>query len=75
MVAELMPVVPPMPEARGRIRRILLATDLSSASDAATAQAMDLARSLAAELVVVSVIDPAADPVTGLRATRIDRLR
>lgn len=75
MVAELMPAVAPTPEARGSIRRILLATDLSTASDAATVQAMDLARSLSAELVVVSVIDPAADPVTGLRATRIDRLR
>lgn len=75
MVAELMPDVAPTPAPRGSIRRILLATDLSVASDAASTQALDLARSLGAELVVVSVIDPATDPVTGLRGTRIDRLR
>jgi nucleotide-binding universal stress UspA family protein len=75
MVAERMPDVAPAVEPRGTIRRILLATDLSGASDAASVQALDLARALAAELVVVSVIDPATDPVTGLRGTRIDRLR
>jgi len=75
MVAERMPAVAPAVAPRGAIRRILLATDLSVASDAASVQALDLARSLSAELTVVSVIDPAIDPVTGLRATRIDRLR
>jgi nucleotide-binding universal stress UspA family protein len=40
------------------IRRILLATDLSAASDVATAHAVELARDLQAELIVVSVIDP-----------------
>lgn len=75
MVAERMADVVATPEPRGSIRRILLATDLSVASDAASVQALDLARSLNAELVVVSVIDTATDPVTGLRGTRIDRLR
>jgi len=75
MVAERMPDVAPTRETSGSIRRILLATDLSGASDAASIQALDLAGSLGAQLVVVSVIDPSTDPVTGLRATRIDRLR
>ncbi len=75
MVAERMPVLPSLPEQIGAIRRILLATDLSAASDAASVHAFDLARSLNADLVVVSVIDPATDPVTGLRGTPIDRLR
>ena len=44
--------------APGRIRRILLATDLSPASAGATDQALRLARDLQAELLVVSVIDP-----------------
>lgn len=75
MVAEIVRAAPLMPEPIGAIRRILLATDLSEASDAASVQAFDLARSLTAELVVVSVIDPATDPVTGLRGTPIDRRR
>jgi nucleotide-binding universal stress UspA family protein len=41
----------------GRIRRVLLATDLGSASDLATDWAFDLARSHGAALLVVSVID------------------
>ena len=48
----------PMPGFERSIRRILLATDLSSASEAATDQALQLARDLRAELLVVSVIDP-----------------
>ena len=75
MIAERMPDVHPTREAPASIGRILLATDLSGASDAASLQAFDLARNLGAQLVVVSVIDPATDPVTGLRGTRIDRLR
>jgi len=46
----------PAPEA-GRIRRVLLATDLGSASDLATDWAFDLARLHGAALLVVSVID------------------
>ena len=48
----------PSPVPDRSIRRILLATDLSSASEGATNQAMQLARDLRAELLVVSVIDP-----------------
>jgi nucleotide-binding universal stress UspA family protein len=48
----------PMPGFERSVRRILLATDLSSASEAATDQALQLARDLRAELLVVSVIDP-----------------
>ena len=44
-------------EGTGRIRRILLATDLGSASDLATDWAFDLARSHGAALLVISVID------------------
>lgn len=55
-----------MPEpARARsIRRILLATDLAAASEGATDQALQLARDLRAELLVVSVIDPSS-PLSG----------
>jgi nucleotide-binding universal stress UspA family protein len=41
----------------GRVRRVLLATDLGSASDLATDWAFDLARLHGAALLVVSVID------------------
>jgi len=47
----------PESHALGGIRRILLATDLSSASEAATEQALELARDLGARLLAVSVID------------------
>jgi nucleotide-binding universal stress UspA family protein len=40
------------------IRTVLLATDLSSVSDKATTQAIDLAASVRARLLVVNVIDP-----------------
>jgi nucleotide-binding universal stress UspA family protein len=46
----------PAPEA-GRIRRVLLATDLGSASDLATDWGFELARLHGATLLVVSVID------------------
>jgi nucleotide-binding universal stress UspA family protein len=49
-------VVRPAPGA-GRIRRVLLATDLGTASDLATEWAFDLARAHDAALVVISVID------------------
>jgi len=56
-------------------RRILLATDLSAASDGATREAIDLARDLGATLLVVSVIDPAAHgPAVG-RFERMDQRR
>ena len=44
-------------EETGRIRRILLATDLGSASDLATDWAFDLSRTHGAALLVISVID------------------
>lgn len=55
-----LPLMPPTVDARaGRaIRRILLATDLTTTSSAATDQAFELARDLRADLLVVSVIDP-----------------
>ncbi|MBI2781348.1 MAG: universal stress protein [Chloroflexi bacterium] len=57
------------------MRRILLATDLSPASEGATRQAIDLARDLAANLLIVSVIDPAARGVPGGRVERMDQRR
>jgi nucleotide-binding universal stress UspA family protein len=41
----------------GKIRTVLLATDLSPVSEAATLQAIELAASLRARLLVVNVID------------------
>src|SRR5437867_4812638 len=64
----------------GLIRTVLLATDLSAASDAATLQAIDLTASLGARLLIVNVID-AADragprPSSHASATpRIDQTR
>jgi nucleotide-binding universal stress UspA family protein len=57
------------------IRRILLATDLSATSDGASSQALDLARDLGGDLLVVSVIDPTHGPVADHPAGRIDQLR
>lgn len=57
----------------GRIRSILLATDLTHVSDDATGQAIDLAASLGARLLVVNVIDP-TEQGSGLRS-RVDQLR
>jgi nucleotide-binding universal stress UspA family protein len=57
------------------IRRILLATDLSSASASATDQALELARDLGAELLVVSVIDPTTQLSVGPVPARMDQRR
>jgi nucleotide-binding universal stress UspA family protein len=57
------------------IRRILLATDLSTASEGATSQAIALARDLRAELLIVSVIDPDLRAVAGSRMERMDQRR
>lgn len=60
----------------GGIRRILLATDLSPASDGAALQALDLAHDLAAELLIVSVIDPGSLRLPGGRfGARVDQVR
>jgi nucleotide-binding universal stress UspA family protein len=56
-------------------RRILLATDLSAASEGATRQAIDLARDLGAKLLIVSVIDPTARGIPGGRVERMDQRR
>ena len=43
---------------RATIASVLLASDLSPVSDGATDQALELCRSLDAQLLVVNVIDP-----------------
>jgi universal stress protein A len=64
------------PGPRGGIRRILLATDLSAASEGAALQALDLARDLEATLLIVSVIDPPSLLVPGGRfGLRVDQVR
>jgi nucleotide-binding universal stress UspA family protein len=62
------------PARRGRIGMVLLATDLSAASDAATTQAIELAAEVRARLLVVNVIEPGAR-VVGSVNSRIDQLR
>ena len=55
------PEQPPQTEVHGvgngKIRTVLLATDLTAASEAATRQAISMAASLGARLLVVNVID------------------
>jgi len=59
-----------------RRRRLLLATDLGEASTSATEQAFDLAASLGAQLVAVSIIDPGSLVLPGGRfRARIDQVR
>jgi nucleotide-binding universal stress UspA family protein len=65
----------PNAKVAGSIRRILLATDLSSASEGAAIQGIELAHDLGADLVVVSVIDAAAKSVAGFAGLRMDRIR
>lgn len=57
-----------------KIRTVLLATDLTPASDAATRQAISMAASLGARLLVVNVIDKGG-PVSPLATTRVDQQR
>jgi len=60
----------------GAIRRILLATDLSAASEGASAQALELAHDLGAELLIVSVIDAGSLRLPGNRPSlRVDQVR
>jgi nucleotide-binding universal stress UspA family protein len=57
-------------------RRLLLATDLSEASEAATNEAFELAKRLDASILAVSVIDPGALLLPGGRfRARIDQVR
>lgn len=65
----------PQPGLGRQIRRILLATDLSAASEGATDQALQLARDLRAELLVVSVIDPAPTIGASPPFARMDQRR
>jgi nucleotide-binding universal stress UspA family protein len=59
-----------------RFRTVMLATDLSTASDAATTVALDLAASLKARLLAVSVVDPGSLRLPGGRyAARVDQVR
>lgn len=57
------------------MRRILLATDLSAASEGATRQAIELARDLGASLLIISVIDPDLRGTPGGRLERMDQRR
>lgn len=59
-----------------RLRRLLLATDLSEASVSATDEAFELAARLGASLLVVSVIDPGTLLRPGGRySARMDQVR
>jgi nucleotide-binding universal stress UspA family protein len=59
-----------------RVEKLLLATDLSEASTAATEEAFELASRLGASLLVVSVIDPGSLLLPGGRfQARMDQVR
>ena len=65
-----------MPNARRRITKVLLATDLSDASERATDEALDLATRLGASLLAVSVIDPGQLRLPGGHfGQRVDQVR
>ena len=57
------------------IRRILLATDLSTASEGASEQALQLSQDLRADLLVVSVIDSESILPVGPSSARMDQRR
>jgi len=62
--------------APGRFRTVVLATDLSPTSEAATTAALDLASSVGARLLAVSVVDPGSLRVPGGRyLARVDQVR
>ena len=76
MIAMPLPGPEQRPHPMGGIRRILLATDLSPASEGAALQALDLAHDLGAELLIVSVIDPGSLRLPGGRfGARVDQVR
>jgi nucleotide-binding universal stress UspA family protein len=64
---------------RSRFATVLLATDLSSASDRATVEATKLAEALGARLIVVNVIDMQSgigrQLLPGSRNPRVDQVR
>jgi len=70
------PVSRPAPGANaiGNIRLILLATDLSPASDGAAAQALDLAHDLGADVLVMSAIEATSNG-RGQVVRRLENLR
>ena len=60
----------------GRFQTVVLATDLSATSEAATTAALDLAGTLGARLLAVSVIDPGSLRLPGGRfRQRVDQVR
>ena len=60
----------------GRFQTVVLATDLSPTSEAATTAALDLASSIGARLLAVSVVDPGSLRVPGGRyLARVDQVR
>ena len=60
----------------GLFRTVVLATDLSPTSEAATTAALDLAGTLGARLLAVSVIDPRSLRLPGgLYRQRVDQVR
>ena len=62
--------------AGGRFRTVMLATDLSPASQAATDAALELARTFGARLLAISVIDPGSLRLPGGRfSARVDQVR
>ena len=67
--------VAPDDSPRRSIRRILLATDLTSTSAGATDQAFELAEQLRAELLAVSVIDSTVGGKPGQPVLRMDQRR
>ena len=66
-------LLPPVPPAA--IRTVMLATDLSAASQLATDRAIELASRMATRLVVINVIDERAIGGGPGHRTRIDQLR
>jgi nucleotide-binding universal stress UspA family protein len=68
--------VPSRPHVAAPIRTILLATDLGPASSRAVDEAIDLAQRLRAQVLVMSVIDPANLSLPNGRAVeRVDQVR
>jgi len=67
------PEIPGVPPARS-IRTVMLATDVGSASEAATERAIAMAAQLGARLLVTSVVDP-SPPREGAARTSIVQLR
>ena len=68
------PSFPRYAGAEAEIATVLLATDLSAASEDATLQAIELAASVESRLLIVNVIDPVARR-SGVVADRVDQMR